>query len=72
MATPLTSVKTNKYPLNWKRYSKLYDDLNAAAQGFADLGHHDLADAMGKVRSQLWNAWNLIQAKERAEAEGGQ
>jgi hypothetical protein len=67
--TPLLTIKTSKHPLNWKRYSKLYDELNAAANGFADLGHHDLADAIGKARAELWNAWNLIQTKERAELE---
>jgi len=67
MATPLLTIKTSKHPLNWKRYSKLYDELNGAARGFADLGHHDLAAAMEKARSELWNAWNLIQAKERQE-----
>ncbi|MBP2297985.1 hypothetical protein [Azospirillum picis] len=72
MVTPLLSIKTNRFPLNWKRYSKLYDELEAAAQAFYDLGHADLAEGIDKVRTELKNAWELIAAKERAERDAAE
>lgn len=67
MAKPLHSIPTRKYPLNWTRYSKLHDELDKAVNGFEQIGHHDLAEAVAKARRELYAAWNLIQQKERAE-----
>lgn len=64
MPTPLTTIDTDQHPLNWDRYSRLYNELDTAAAGFVAIGHGDLAAAMERVRAELYNAWNLIQAKE--------
>lgn len=67
MATPLHTIKTSKFPLNWKRYSRMHAELEAAADGFYQLGHRDLAEAVDRARKALTAAWDEIQAKEQAE-----
>jgi len=64
---PLASIPSRKFPLTWKRYSRLYDELQAAAQGFADTGHPELAAAVANARDELYLAWSMIRATEDEE-----
>ncbi|CCG42110.1 hypothetical protein [Magnetospirillum molischianum] len=62
---PLRDLPRSRFPLTFERYSRLYDQIDAAADRFADLGYSDLAVEMSGVRASLSRAWNAIATAER-------
>lgn len=68
MGKRLHDIDTRDYPLTWDTYSELYDRIDTAAKAFAAVDHTDLAGKMDAVRAALYDAWNAVQEKERAEA----
>lgn len=61
----LRDLPASKFPLRFQAYSKIYDQLDAAADGFADLGYADLSREMEAARDRLYAAWNAIAEAER-------
>lgn len=67
----LINMPTEDFPLNWKKYSRLMDEIQNAARGFVDLD--DLGWPRGKeidsrlmdIHHALWQVWNLVQETER-------
>lgn len=62
----LCEMPAEKFPFRFETYSKMHDDLDAAASRFAALGYDDLAQELEAVRNRLWLAWGKITTAERA------
>ena len=67
----LLDIPTEEFPLNWNRYSRLMDEIQDAARGFAELGDkgwprgREIDGLLMKTHHSLWEAWNVIAASER-------
>lgn len=68
----LVRIPTDEFPLNWKRYNRLMDEVQDAARGFAYLDSHgwpsarEIDSRLMELHHGLWQIWNLIQESERA------
>lgn len=52
----IKDILAKKFPFVWDDYSKMHDQLNAAASGFANLGYEDLAADFARARAALGQA----------------
>lgn len=65
-----TEIPTRKFPLNFKKFSRLQSGIQNAADRFSDLGTNDgyaVFRELVEVRARLDQTWQLIQQIERRE-----
>lgn len=67
----LINMPTEEFPLNWKKYSRLMDEIQVSARGFVDLDRlgwprgEEIESRLMDIHHALWQVWNLIQETER-------
>lgn len=68
--TRFSDIATEKFPLNFRKYCELRDDIYAAAGGFDDLGTaagRAVSSELMDVHTRLARTWELIREIERSE-----
>jgi hypothetical protein len=69
-AMKFTEIPTGKFPLNFKKYCRLQDQIQTAADRFSDLGTsdgHAVFRELVEVRARLDRTWELIRQIEHRE-----
>lgn len=67
----LLSIPAENFPLHWDRYSRLMDEIQEAARGFAELGDRgwprgrEIDGMLMKLHHDLWEVWNVVTSSER-------
>lgn len=65
-----SDIPTRRFPLNFKKYSRLQDEIQTAADRFSDLGTsdgHAVFRELVEVRTRLDQTWELIRQIEHRE-----
>jgi hypothetical protein len=68
--TRFSEIPTAKFPLDFDRYVRLRDELQAAARGFGQLGTaagRMVDKDLMEVHARLGRTWELIRQIERRE-----
>lgn len=74
--TDITNIPTAEFPLNFKRYNQLMDEIRDAALRFERLGAlgwpggKDLDRRLMEIRTDLLAVWETIQETERQMRAG--
>lgn len=67
-----SDIPAHEFPLRYEKYSRLYDEIQAAAEGFDNLGTRDgctVAQELYQVRAKLSRAWEVMREIEDRQTE---
>lgn len=65
-----SEIPASKFPLSFKKYCRLHDEIQAAADRFHDLGTSDgfaVCRDLNQLSMRLNQTWELIRQIERRE-----